>query len=55
MKIIIGASTFADEDKTPLRLLEAAGIEYQLNPLKRRWSEAETIGLSRRRRARRGS
>lgn len=43
MKVIIGSSTFADEDQTPLRLLEAAGLEYQLNPINRRWNEAETI------------
>lgn len=43
MKIIIGSSTFADEDKTPLRLLEQAGVEFMLNPLGRRWNEEETI------------
>jgi D-3-phosphoglycerate dehydrogenase len=43
LKVIIGSSTFAEEDKTPLRLLEAARVDYMPNPLGRRWSEEETI------------
>jgi D-3-phosphoglycerate dehydrogenase len=43
MKIIIGASSFAAEDKTPLKLLEKAGVEVLSNPVKRRWNEEETI------------
>ncbi len=43
MKVIVGSSTFADEDPAPLELLRAAGMEVVLNPLRRRWNEAETI------------
>lgn len=45
MKIIIGASSFAAEDKTPLKLLAEAGVEAIVNPLGRRWNEAETIQM----------
>lgn len=45
MKIIIGASTFAEEDNSPLRLLEGSGAEIIRNPLGRRWNEEETIRL----------
>lgn len=43
MKVIVGASTFASEDKTPLTLLEQAGVDVLLNPIGRRWNQAETI------------
>lgn len=45
MKVIVGASTFADQDKTPIALLESAGVEVRLNPLGRRWTETEAIEL----------
>ena len=43
MKVIIGASSFAAEDKTPLKLLADAGVEAVVNPVGRRWNEEETI------------
>jgi D-3-phosphoglycerate dehydrogenase len=43
LKVMVGSSTFANEDQTPLRLLEAAGVDVVLNPLGRRWTEEETI------------
>ena len=43
MKVVIGASSFAAEDKSPLKLLESAGVEAVLNPLGRRWNQEETI------------
>lgn len=43
LRVAIGPSTFADQDPTPLRMLEAAGIEVRDNPFKRRLNEAEII------------
>lgn len=43
MRVAIGPSSFADEDPTPLRLLESAGIEVVPNPYKRRLTEAEIV------------
>jgi D-3-phosphoglycerate dehydrogenase len=43
MKIGIGPSTFAQEDKTPLELLQRAGITVVPNPTGKRLTEAETI------------
>lgn len=42
-RVAIGPSSFGDEDDTPLRLLEAAGIEIVPNPFKRRLTESEII------------
>lgn len=41
--IAIAPSSFAEEDKSPLRLLEAAGVEIKPNPFGRRLNEAEII------------
>jgi D-3-phosphoglycerate dehydrogenase len=41
--IAIGPSTFADEDTTPLRMLQEAGYEVRDNALKRRLTEEEII------------
>ena len=43
LKIAIGPSTFAEEDATPLRLLESAGLEIVPNPYRRRLNEQEII------------
>lgn len=42
-RVAIGSSSFAAEDKTPLRMLESAGIEVVPNPFKRRLTEKEII------------
>ena len=42
-RIAIGPSSFAQEDDSPLRKLEAAGCEVIDNPFKRRLTEEETI------------
>lgn len=41
--VAIAPSSFAEEDKAPLRLLEAAGVEIKPNPFGRRLNEAEII------------
>jgi len=41
MRIGIGPSSFAQEDKTPLRLLEKAGVTVIPNPFGRRLTESE--------------
>lgn len=41
--IAIGPSSFADEDQTPMRLLEEAGCTVKDNPFKRRLTEEEII------------
>ena len=43
MRVIIAPSTFAAEDRGPLRILEEAGLEVLPNPVGRRWTEEETI------------
>lgn len=43
LKIGIGPSTFAQEDKTPLELLRRAGVTVVPNPTGKRLTEAETI------------
>ncbi len=43
MKIGIGPSTFAQEDRTPLELLRHAGVTVVPNPTGKRLTEAETI------------
>ena len=41
--VAIGPSSFADEDTSPLELLQSAGVTVKDNPFKRRLNEAETI------------
>jgi len=41
--VAIGPSSFAEEDKTPLALLEAAGVAVKPNPFGRRLNEEEII------------
>lgn len=43
LRIAIGPSSFAEEDPTPLRMLEAAGVEIVPNPFRRRLTEAEIL------------
>jgi D-3-phosphoglycerate dehydrogenase len=43
MRIGIGPSTFAQEDKSPLQLLERAGVVVVPNPTGKRLSEAEIV------------
>jgi D-3-phosphoglycerate dehydrogenase len=42
-RVAIGPSSFAAEDKTPLRLLESSGIEVVPNPYSRRLTEPEIM------------
>lgn len=42
-RVAIGPSSFAEEDPTPLRLLEAVGLEIVPNPYGRRLDEGEII------------
>ncbi len=41
--VAIGPSSFAEEDDTPRRMLESAGVEVKENPFGRRLTEAEII------------
>lgn len=41
--VAIGPSSFAEEDDTPRRILEAAGVVVKENPFGRRLTEAETM------------
>jgi D-3-phosphoglycerate dehydrogenase len=43
MRVIIAPSSFAAEDRAPLRLLESAGFQVIPNPVGRRWTEEEAI------------
>jgi D-3-phosphoglycerate dehydrogenase len=43
MKVVVGASSFADSSELPLKMLEEKGIELVKNPLKRRMTEDEII------------
>lgn len=43
MRVGVGASSFAQEDATPLRLLEQAGVTLVPNPHRRRMTEPEII------------
>jgi D-3-phosphoglycerate dehydrogenase len=45
MRVGIGPSTFAQEDKAPLHTLQKAGITVVPNPIGRRLTEAETISF----------
>ena len=42
-KVAIGPSSFAQEDQTPLKMMEDAGIEVVPNPFGRRLTEDEII------------
>jgi D-3-phosphoglycerate dehydrogenase len=42
-RVAIGPSSFAQEDDTPIRLLESAGVEIVPNPYSRRLTEEEII------------
>lgn len=44
-KILITTSSFGVESKEPLQLLQAAGIEYTVNPHGRKLSKDETVDL----------
>lgn len=43
MKVVVGASSFADANDVPLRMLEEKGIEVVKNPYRRRLTEEEII------------
>lgn len=43
MRIGIGPSTFAQEDRTPLNILQSAGVTVVPNPMGKRLTESETI------------
>lgn len=45
MKVLIGPSSFGENDDAPLALLRKAGLEIIPNPWKRRYTKAETIVL----------
>lgn len=45
LRVAITPSSFADNDATPLRLLEEAGVEVVPNPYKRRLTEDEAIEI----------
>ena len=44
-KVLITTVPFADKNRLPLELLENAGIEYLINPLHKKLTEAELIEL----------
>ena len=44
-KVLITTIPFGERDRRPLNLLEAAGAEYVINPLKRRLSESDLVHL----------
>jgi len=44
LRVAIGPSSFAQEDKTPLQMLEDSGVEVKPNPYSRRLTEDEIIG-----------
>lgn len=45
MKVAIGPSSFAAKDRTPLEMLQRAGVEILPNPYGRRLNQEETIAL----------
>lgn len=45
LKVVIGASSFADADPAPLRVLQEKGLEVITNPYKRRMNAQEIIAL----------
>src|SRR5262245_17744274 len=44
-QVLITTVPFAASDRTPLDLLEAAGLDYRINPMGRRLTEGELIGI----------
>jgi D-3-phosphoglycerate dehydrogenase len=44
-QILITTVPFGDRNRFPLEMLEANGVEYRLNPLKRKLTEDELIGM----------
>lgn len=42
-RVIIAPSSFAEQDKAPLHILESAGVEVLPNPVGRRWTEDEAV------------
>jgi D-3-phosphoglycerate dehydrogenase len=44
-KVFVSTSSFAEYDKLPLKLLQDAGIEYQVNPYGRKLTEDECLKL----------
>lgn len=43
LRVAIGPSSFADQDETPLRMLEEKGLEVVPNPFRRKLTEEEII------------
>lgn len=46
MKILISTSSFAEHDKTSLKLLESHGFDVVLNPYGRKLNQEEVVGLA---------
>ncbi|TAK90643.1 MAG: lactate dehydrogenase [Burkholderiaceae bacterium] len=44
-KVLVTTVPFADKDKTPIHLLEGAGIDYLINPVGRKLKEDELVNL----------
>ena len=44
-KVLITTAPFGDKNRLPIELLEAAGIEYLINPLGRKLKEEELVGM----------
>jgi D-3-phosphoglycerate dehydrogenase len=44
-KVFVSTSSFAEYDKLPLKLLQDAGVEYQVNPYGRKLTEDECLKL----------
>jgi D-3-phosphoglycerate dehydrogenase len=45
LKVLLGPSTFAAQDRAPVELLESSGLEVQDNPFKRRLTKEELLEL----------
>jgi D-3-phosphoglycerate dehydrogenase len=43
--VLITTVPFADRNRFPLEMLEANGVDYRLNPLNRKLTEEELIGM----------
>ena len=44
-KVLITTVPFGDKNRLPIEQLEAAGIEYLINPLGRKLKEEELVGM----------
>ena len=44
-KVLITTTPFGDKNRLPIELLEAAGIEYLINPLRRKLKEEELVEM----------